>query len=44
MSDTATSTRIAASLIGGEERTDAPGGRLESTNPAVLSDLVAEVG
>ena len=43
MPDTATSTRTAASIIGGVERTDAPGGRLESTNPANLSDVVAEV-
>ena len=43
MPDTATSTRTAASIIDGEERTDAPGGRLESTNPAELSDVVAEV-
>ena len=43
MSDTATSTRTAASIIDGQERTDAPGGRLESTNPANRSDVVAEV-
>jgi acyl-CoA reductase-like NAD-dependent aldehyde dehydrogenase len=43
MSDTATSARTAASIIAGQERTDAPGGRLESTNPAKLSDVVAEV-
>jgi alpha-ketoglutaric semialdehyde dehydrogenase len=43
MSETATSTRTAASVVGGRERTDAPGGRLESTNPANLSDVVAEV-
>ena len=43
MPDTATSTRTAASVVGGRERTDAPGGRLESTNPANLSDVVAEV-
>src|ERR671916_990794 len=43
MSDTATSLRIAASIIDGRERTDAPGGRLESTNPANRSDVVAEV-
>ena len=43
MSDTVTSTRTAASIIDGAERTDAPGGRLESTNPANLSDVVAEV-
>src|SRR5215208_5978296 len=43
MSETATSTRTAASVVAGRERTDAPGGRLESTNPANLSDIVAEV-
>jgi alpha-ketoglutaric semialdehyde dehydrogenase len=43
MSDTVTSTRTAASIIDGAARTDAPGGRLESTNPANRSDLVAEV-
>jgi acyl-CoA reductase-like NAD-dependent aldehyde dehydrogenase len=43
MSDTATSTRTAASIIDGAARPDAPGGRLESTNPANLSDVVAEV-
>jgi acyl-CoA reductase-like NAD-dependent aldehyde dehydrogenase len=43
MSDIATSARTAASIIDGEERTDAPGGRVESTNPADLSDVVAEV-
>src|SRR5918992_483880 len=43
MSDTAISARTAASLVDGVPRTDAPGGRLESTNPANLSDVVAEV-
>src|SRR5215203_4675287 len=43
MPDTATSTRTAASIVDGVERTDAHGGRLESTNPANLSDVVAEV-
>src|SRR5688572_14272487 len=43
MSDTATSLRTAASIIDGQERTDAPGGRLESTNPANRADVVAEV-
>jgi acyl-CoA reductase-like NAD-dependent aldehyde dehydrogenase len=43
MPDTATSTRTAASIIDGAARADAPGGRLESTNPANLSDVVAEV-
>src|SRR3954466_6102308 len=32
-----------ASVIAGEARTDAPGGRLTSTNPAQLDDVVAEV-
>jgi acyl-CoA reductase-like NAD-dependent aldehyde dehydrogenase len=43
MSETATSPRTAGSIIGGEERTDAPGGRLTSTNPADTSDVVAEI-
>src|SRR5690348_4513998 len=43
MSETVASTRTAASIIAGEVRTEAPGGRLESANPADLSDLVAEV-
>src|SRR5215212_1391475 len=43
MPETVTSLRTAASIIDGQERTDAPGGRLESTNPANLSDVVAEV-
>src|SRR5829696_1977205 len=32
-----------ASLIDGQARADAPGGRLKSTNPAQLDDVVAEV-
>jgi alpha-ketoglutaric semialdehyde dehydrogenase len=32
-----------ASVIGGEARTDAPGGRLKSTNPARTEEVVAEV-
>src|SRR5690348_10284660 len=32
-----------ASIIGGQARTDAPGGHLTSTNPARLSEVVAEV-
>src|SRR3954454_7808236 len=32
-----------ASIVGGAARTDAPGGRLTSTNPAQLDDVVAEV-
>src|SRR5215212_2429061 len=43
MPETVTSLRTAASIIDGQERTDAPGGRLESTNPANRSDVVAEV-
>src|SRR5688572_23402406 len=31
------------SIVGGKPRTDAPGGRLTSTNPANTSDTVAEV-
>src|SRR5215216_3623300 len=33
-----------ASVIDGEARTDAPGGRLTSTNPAKLDEVVVEVG
>src|SRR4051794_40662354 len=40
--DSAAATTV-ASLVGGEARTDAPGGRLTSTNPARLDDVVAEV-
>jgi acyl-CoA reductase-like NAD-dependent aldehyde dehydrogenase len=43
MSETVARARTAASIIAGTPRTDAPGGRLESTNPADLSDVVAEV-
>src|SRR3954462_10623946 len=32
-----------ASIVGGRSRTDAPGGRLTSTNPARTSEVVAEV-
>ena len=32
-----------ASIVGGQARTDAPGGRLTSTNPARTSEVVAEV-
>ncbi len=42
MSTTVSSTTI-ASIVGGESRTDAPGGKLTSTNPARLDDVVAEV-
>ena len=37
------STTTIASIVGGEARTDAPGGRLTSTNPARTSEVVAEV-
>ncbi len=40
---TAASTRTVASIIAGEVRTDAPGGRLESVNPADRSELVGEI-
>jgi aldehyde dehydrogenase (NAD+) len=43
MSETVASTRTAASIIAGEVRTGAPGGRLESVNPADRSELVAEI-
>src|SRR5918995_2156769 len=43
MSEIATSTRTAASFVDGRELDDAPGGRLQSTNPANLADVVAEV-
>src|SRR6478735_7267374 len=42
MSTTLSSSTI-ASIVGGEARTDAPGGKLTSTNPARLDDVVAEV-
>ncbi len=35
--------RTVASILDGTPRTDAPGGRLTSTNPADTSDVVAEV-
>src|SRR3954468_17144532 len=44
MSATATATRQVASIVDGRVRDDAPGGRLRSTNPANLSDVVAEIG
>ena len=40
---TVTATRTIASIIDGAPRQDAPGGRLRSTNPAQLDDVVAEV-
>src|SRR4051795_6697374 len=36
-------TPTIASIIGGEARTDAPGGHLTSTNPSRTSEAVAEV-
>src|ERR687897_2736185 len=43
MPEIATSIRAAASIVDGRELDDAPGGRLQSTNPANLADVVAEV-
>jgi aldehyde dehydrogenase (NAD+) len=43
MSVTANATRQVASIVGGRPRDDAPGGRLRSTNPAQLDDVVAEI-
>src|SRR5919202_5737541 len=40
---TASKTRTVTSLIGGNSREDAPGGRMTSTNPARTSETVAEV-
>jgi hypothetical protein len=42
MSSTVAATTV-ASIVGGELRRDAPGGRLTSTNPARTDDIVAEV-
>jgi len=42
MTSTAT-TPTAASIIGGSVRSDAPGGRLTSTNPANTDEVIAEV-
>jgi aldehyde dehydrogenase (NAD+) len=42
MTSTVAATTV-ASIVGGEPRRDAPGGRLTSTNPARLDDVVAEV-
>ena len=36
-------TRTVASIVAGEARADAPGGRLQSTNPARTEEVVAEV-
>ena len=35
--------RTVSSLIGGQPRTDAPGGRFDSTDPADTDEVVAEV-
>ncbi len=43
MTDTLAPSRTVASNIGGRPQTDSPGGRLVSTNPARISDVVAEV-
>jgi aldehyde dehydrogenase (NAD+) len=43
MTTTETATAAIGSLIGGEARADAPGGRLTSTNPARTEEVVAEV-
>src|SRR5215212_8793921 len=43
MSDTAIATRTVASIVDGRAAAGAPGGTLESTNPAQLSDVVAQV-
>lgn len=37
------STATIGSIVGGEPRTDSPGGRLTSTNPSNTSEVVAEV-
>ena len=43
MPDTATATRTVASIVDGGAAAGAPGGTLESTNPANLADVVAQV-
>src|SRR5687767_12534325 len=40
---TASETRTVASIIGGRAPEGAPGGRMTSTNPALMSETVAEV-
>jgi alpha-ketoglutaric semialdehyde dehydrogenase len=40
---TTTETRTVGSIVGGQPATDAPGGRVHSTNPARLHENVAEV-
>ena len=42
MTDTLASSRTVASVIGGRPQTDAPGGRITSTNPTRTPDVVAE--
>src|SRR3954467_14158913 len=42
MSSTVAATTV-ASIVGGETRRDAPGGRLTSTNPAQLDEVVADI-
>jgi alpha-ketoglutaric semialdehyde dehydrogenase len=37
------SSRTVASIVGGQARADAPGGHQQSTNPARLDDVVADV-
>jgi len=43
MTSSALATRTIASIVDGEPRADAPGGRATSTNPGRLDDVVAEV-
>src|SRR3954447_190018 len=43
MSQTVAPSRTAASVIDGRARSDAPGGRLSSTNPAHTDEVVAEI-
>src|SRR3954452_23132985 len=43
MSQTVAPSRTAASVIDGRALTDAPGGRLNSTDPARTDDVVAEI-
>src|SRR4051812_13227594 len=40
---TVAATRTISSIVGGQPREDAPGGRLTSTNPAQLDDQIAEI-
>jgi aldehyde dehydrogenase (NAD+) len=40
---TTTETRTIGSIVGGRTAADAPGGRVQSTNPARLDESVAEV-